>query len=110
MYSTWFSVLPRGYCERIRREGRALGTWERGFPAERELCCDETPVPTEAVLLLELGFEVRSASGTKAWGGCGEREGREACDISEAERDDGGNDDSDARGFGMGVPGAAGFA
>jgi hypothetical protein len=61
-------------------------------------------VPVEAVLLLELGLEVRSVSEVMPCGGCGEREGRDACDISETERDDVGNDVSDDRG-GSGAPG-----
>ena len=61
-------------------------------------------------MLLELGLEVRSVSDAIPAGGCGEREGREVCDISEAERDEFGKDESDERGRGRGAPGVAGFA
>lgn len=49
------------------------------------------------MLLFELGLDVRS----EATGGCGERaDGREACDMSEVERDDEvGNDDNEVRRF-----------
>lgn len=54
-------------------------------------------LPTDDVLLdLELGSDVRSVSA--AIGGCGDREGRELCDICEVEREEG-KDDKDARGF-----------
>jgi len=59
-------------------------------------------------LLLELGLDVRSVSDAIPGSGCGEREGRDACDISEAERDDEGNEESDDRG--SGAPGLVGFA
>lgn len=51
-------------------------------------------------MLLELGLDVRSVSEGIPGGGCGEREGREACDISEPERDDEGKDVRDDRGIG----------
>ncbi len=52
----------------------------------------------EAVLLLELGLDVRSVSEvTPGRGGWGEREGRDACDISEADRDPDGKEDRDVR-------------
>lgn len=103
MYSTWFSVPPRGYCERSLRRGCARGLY-RGGPAswlDSELCCDETPVrpvPVDGVLLLELGSEVRSVSEVlMASGGCGDRaEGREFCDMPEPEREEG-NEDSEVR-------------
>jgi hypothetical protein len=106
MYSTWFSVLPLGYCERNLRWGCEPAAYRRGA-AESELCCEETPV--EAVLLFELGFEVRSASGALPCGGCGERDGRGACDMSNADRDDAaGKEVSDDRG--IGAPGFAALA
>ena len=51
----------------------------------------------EEDLLLELGLEVRSVSSdmTAVWGGWGEREGRGICEICEAERDEGGKDESE---------------
>lgn len=72
MYSTWFSVLPRGYCERRRGRGRASGLWTRAAPFESELCWDDAPVPVDGVLLLELGSEVRSVSDITAGGGSGD--------------------------------------
>ena len=62
-------------------------------------CCEEIPVPVDGVFDLELGFEVRSVSETMppppAFGGMGDRDGLERCDICEAEREFGGSDDSD---------------
>lgn len=79
MYSTWFSVPLRGYCERNLRRGCARELY-RG-PAsccDSELCCEERPVCTvsvEGVLLLELGSDARSESEVLwAAGGWGERE------------------------------------
>lgn len=91
MYSTWFSVDPRGYCDRSFREGCASGLYRLG--ADSDECCEDAAVrlPIDDVLLdLELGFEVRSVS--KFMGGCVARE----FDICEVEREDG-NDDRDAR-------------
>src|SRR6266566_2546196 len=97
MYSTWFSVIPRGCWECSLRGGCAPGLQRRGGPPDRDECWEETPVPVEGVLDLELGLEVRSVSDMMAAaGGWGDREGRELCDdICEPERDDEGNDDSD---------------
>jgi hypothetical protein len=90
IYSTWFSVLPRGYCERSRRGGWASRLEGRDAPFESELCCEETPVPVDGVLLLELGYEVWSVSDMIAGGGRGDRlEGLECCEIRDAERDEG---------------------
>lgn len=97
IYSTWFSVDPRGYWDRSFRGGRE-GTTCR-FGADSDECCDEATVwlSIDDVLFdLELGFEVRSASA--AIGGCGDREGRSWCDICEAERDDG-KEEREARGL-----------
>ncbi len=79
------------------RGGCAPGLQRRGGPPDRDECWEETPVPVEGVLDLELGLEVRSVSDMMAAaGGWGDREGRELCDdICEPERDDEGNDDSD---------------
>lgn len=87
MYSTWFSVAPRGYCD------RTLLGWasSRRRGAEREECCEEGP--RDGVLDLELGSDVRSVS---TGGGWGDLEGRDEWDTCEGERDEG-NEDSDVR-------------
>jgi len=92
MYSTWFSVAPRGYCDLSRRAGCASGFWCRGAPVDMDECCDETAVPVDGVLDLELGSDVRSVSDMAAAGGCGDRDGR--CDMWEGERAEG-KDDSE---------------
>lgn len=85
IYSTWFSVAPRGYCERSFREVPASDRngaesdecWEDGFAGEEELS-------------FWLSSDVRSDS----WmGGCGDFGGR---DICEGDRE-GGNEDSEVR-------------
>lgn len=78
MYSTWFSVDPRGYCGRSLRVECASGLYRRG--AESEECCDDRPV--DGVLDFELGSDDRSVS---MIGGCGDREGREWFDICEGD-------------------------
>lgn len=83
MYSTWFSVSPRGYCDRSFLRGCASGLYFRG--ADSEECWEETPL--EGVLELELGSEVRSVS---IIGGLGLLEGR--LDIAEGEREEGKED------------------
>lgn len=91
MYSTWFSVPLRGYCERNLRRGCAWGLY-RGPTSfcESELCCEESPVravPVEGVLLLELGSDERSGSDVLwAAGGWGDRE---FWDMPEPDRDEG---------------------
>lgn len=75
MYSTWLSVDPRGYCDLSLRGGRASGLY-RLVPEpdpDSDDVCDDTPI--EGVLDFELGFEVRSVSGTVG-GGWGERAAR----------------------------------
>lgn len=102
MYSTWFSVEPRGYCD-FNFRFRCVIELKCGMGtaplADSDECCDEIPVPVEGVFDLELGFEVRSVSETMpppppvpdAMGdGLAER-----CDIDEAEREFGGSDDRD---------------
>lgn len=81
MYSTWFSVAPRGYCDRSFLGGCASGLYRLGPDSDE--CWDERPV--DGVLDLELGFEVRSVSVTCGWG---DREGRELWDICDGERED----------------------
>ncbi len=73
------------------RGGCASETGCRGAPPERDECWDETPVPVDGVLDLELGLDVRSVSDMMPASGCGEREGRETevLDIWESERDEG---------------------
>lgn len=58
IYSTWFSVDVRGYCDRSFLEGRPSALIRRG--ADRDECCDDTPL--EGVLDFELGSETRSGS------------------------------------------------
>lgn len=69
---------------------------------DKDECCDEIPVFVEGVFDLELGSDMRSGSETiplpaLATGGMGDREGleEERCDITDAERDDGGIDASE---------------
>ena len=66
-------------------------------------------MPVEAVLLLELGFDVRSVSDMIPTGGCGcgERGGRGGCDICDAECDEAGKDESKVL---FGATGAIGAA
>lgn len=92
MYSTCFSVDPRGYCERSRRRGCAAGLYPSGPPLDNDECCDEAPV--EGVLDFELESRVRSVPEdmTPAIGGCGERDGREWCDNCESDREEGKDD------------------
>lgn len=95
IYSTWFSLEPRGYCDRS-----LLELWESAwtrFGAERDECC-EPPGSIEGVL--ELGSEVRSISAPMAGASCGDVSGRELCDICEGDLEDG-NEASDGRRFGM---------
>lgn len=80
IYSTWFSEVPRGYCDLWRFEGRESAFRRRG--ARIDECCDEGPI--EGVLDLELGSEVRSVS---AMGICGDLDGLELCDICDGERE-----------------------
>lgn len=83
MYSTWFSVAPRGYCDRIFLGARGSGL--RDCVADSDECCDSGPI--DSVLDFELGSDVRSES---AKGGWGDLEGRrECCDMSEADREEG---------------------
>jgi len=89
MYSTWLSGDPRGYCDLSLREDRASAFTRRG--ADKDECCDDGP--SDGVLDLALGSEVRSVSAT---GGCGDLACRELRDMSEAERDEG-KDRSEAR-------------
>jgi hypothetical protein len=82
IYSTWFSVELRGYCERSFLDGRAWGLVLRG--AESDECCEDRPV--EGVFDCELGSEMRSISGP---GGRGDLEGGgEACDICDSGREE----------------------
>lgn len=90
MYSTWFSVAPRGYCERTLRGGWASNVFGRR-EAERDECCEDGP--SEGVFDLELGSEVRSVSTRGGWG---DLDGRDECDICDGERDEG-KDESDVR-------------
>jgi hypothetical protein len=62
MYSTWLSVLPRGYCERtLRRRGAsAFHGWDGGL--DKDDCGEETPVPVEGVFDFELGSDVMPVS------------------------------------------------
>jgi hypothetical protein len=87
MYSTWFSVFPRGYCDRNFLAGCASGLYLRG--ADKDECCEDTPL--EGVFEFELGSEVRSVS---IMGGLGDLDGLECRDITEGDLEDG-NEDSD---------------
>ena len=64
-------------------------------------------MPVEAVLLLELGFDVRSVSDMIPVGGCGERGGRGGCDICDALCDEAGKDESNVLFGAAGAMGAA---
>lgn len=82
MYSTWFSLDPRGYCDLNLRLGCASALY-RGMGTtllpDSDECCEEMPVPVEGVLDFELGSDVRSGSEPMApplaLGGIGERDG-----------------------------------
>lgn len=90
IYSTWFSVSPRGYWDRNFRVGCASGLYLRG--AERDECGEDTPLDRvfEAPELgSEVGSEVRSISILVI--GFGDLEGR-LCDISDVEREEGKDD------------------
>jgi hypothetical protein len=89
MYSTWFSVPLRGYCERSFRDGCALGFGR--WSADKDECCEDSPI--EGVLDSELGSETLSAS---KFGGSGDREGRDPCDICDADREEG-NEEREVR-------------
>lgn len=92
MYSTWFSVSPRGYCDRNFLREWASGLYFRG--ADSEECWDE--IALEGVFELEFVSEVRLVS--IGWGGgLGDLEGLlEWRDIVEGDLEDG-NDESDVR-------------
>lgn len=60
MYSTWFSVAPRGYCDRIFLE--ACGRGFKDWSADKDECCDEGAIDSD--LDFELGSDVRSESAT----------------------------------------------
>lgn len=62
--------------------GCASGLYFRG--AERDECCDDTPL--DGVLEFELGLEVRSVS---IMGGLGDLEGLECRDIADGDREEG---------------------
>lgn len=88
IYSTWFSTSPRGYWDRSFLLLCASGLYLR--IADKDECCDETPL--EGVFEFELGSDVWSVS---IIGGLGLLEGREClADIAEGERLEG-NDDRD---------------
>ena len=73
IYSTWFSVVPRGYCDLGFLGERTSWLERRGADPDPESDEEWDDTPTEEVLSLELGFDVRSVSGT---GGTGDRGGR----------------------------------
>lgn len=89
MYSTWFSVSPRGYCDRSFLFGCASGLYFLG--AERDECSDDTPL--EGVFEFELGSDVRSVS---IMGGFGLLDGLDRLDMVEGDREEG-KDDSEVR-------------
>ena len=62
--------------------GCASGLYFRG--AERDECCDDTPL--DGVLEFELGLEVRSVS---IMGGLGDLDGLECRDIADGDREEG---------------------
>lgn len=74
MYSTWFSVAPRGYCDRSLRGGDGGGGgggWAAAAAAAAALdsdeCCDETAVSVEGACVdLALWLDVRSTSDVAA--------------------------------------------
>lgn len=84
IYSTWFSFVPRGYCDFSFRRDCAPVYLGNGtiLLADKEECCDEMPVFVDGVLDLELGSDMRSGSETMpppppAIGGIGERDSLE---------------------------------
>ena len=62
--------------------------------ADKDECWEDKPI--DGVLDLELGSETRSASKP---GGNGDREGRDVCDICDAEREEG-NEEREVRLYG----------
>jgi hypothetical protein len=96
IYSTWFSLSPRGYCDRSFLLGCASGLYFRG--AERDECCEDTPL--DGVFEVELGSEFRSVS---IMGGLGDLDGLECRLIAEGEREEG-NEDSEVLRFAGALP------
>jgi hypothetical protein len=91
IYSTWFSVEERGYCDRSFRED-----WPNaglGGP-DMDECWEEAGVR----LAMEDDLRFESEGGPESViGGWGDLRGCEAWETSEAERDEAGKDESDAR-------------
>jgi hypothetical protein len=89
-------VSPRGYCDRNFFVGCASGLYFWG--AERDECCDETPL--EGVFEFELGLDPWSVS---IIGGFGDRDGLECRDMAEGDLEDG-NEDKEVLRFGATLP------